>query len=221
MIAFISESPKGRIETFDCKSPIVLKKGLFLISVLALSLTFTVLSRFHMQELLRKYKVIDDLTIQLTIDKADFIQKFRQHVEPGDTGIIGNPFEVFSSSDQEFRGQVDLNGFVIRKRRKMFEPYANIAKAEGTFHQDQDKLRITTTVNAFNGMFLFYYVFVTFVYLAFTVVIIAVEDIPVFVIPFLLLHAALMYGIPFFLMRGGVKRMKRDLEREFFYMTKS
>jgi len=39
-------------------------------------------------------------------------------------------------------------------------------------------------------------------------------------VPFLFIHAAFMFGIPYFMMRRSVKRMKHDLEREFYYMTK-
>ena len=38
---------------------------------------------------------------------------------------------------------------------------------------------------------------------------------------FILVHAGLMYGLPYFLMRRSMARMKRELEREFFYMTRA
>lgn len=173
-----------------------------------------------MEQFLRKYRLIDDLTINLSIDKADFIQRFRQQIEPGDTGFIGNPFEAFSSNDREFRGQVDVNGFTVRQRRKFFQPYAGIAKADGTFRQEREQLQIQTTVNGFNGLFTFYYIAVTVFYVIFLFTILLVEEIPLFITPFLLFHAVLMYGIPYFVMRGSVQSMKRLLERELFYLTK-
>ncbi len=173
-----------------------------------------------MQNLLRKYKLIEAVTIKLPLDKAEFVSRLRLHVEPGGTGLLGDPFEAFSGKNKEFRGTVDLDGFKIRKRRKIFEAYSGLAKAEGTFHQEQDQLNIATTINGFHGVFYFYYLIVTLIYAGFVVAFFTVDDMPVFVIPFIILHAALMYGIPFFIMRRSVQRMKRDLEREFFYLTK-
>ncbi len=173
-----------------------------------------------MQEFLRKYKIIDALTLDLPVDKNDFIRRLRQHVEPGGAGLLGDPFEVFSSKNKEFRGEVSKDGFKIRKRRKLFEAYAGLAKAEGTFREDKGKLSISTTINGFNSIFIIYYLIVTVLYLGFLVAFFLVDEIPLLVFPFLLLHAALMYGIPFFVMRRSVQRMKRDLEREFFYLTK-
>lgn len=38
--------------------------------------------------------------------------------------------------------------------------------------------------------------------------------------PFLFFHAILMFGIPYFIMRRSTQRLKHELEREFYYMTK-
>ncbi|MDX1829044.1 MAG: hypothetical protein R3342_13470, partial [Lutibacter sp.] len=43
---------------------------------------------------------------------------------------------------------------------------------------------------------------------------------PGFALPFIFIHATFMFGIPYFFMRRGAKRMKHELEREFYYMTK-
>jgi preprotein translocase subunit YajC len=41
-----------------------------------------------------------------------------------------------------------------------------------------------------------------------------------FAIPFIFIHAVFMFGIPYFMMRRSARKMKHDLEREFFYLTK-
>jgi hypothetical protein len=41
-----------------------------------------------------------------------------------------------------------------------------------------------------------------------------------FALPFIFVHAAFMFGIPYFIMRRGAKKMKHELEREFYYITK-
>jgi cytochrome c biogenesis protein CcdA len=41
-----------------------------------------------------------------------------------------------------------------------------------------------------------------------------------FAFPFILIHALIMFGIPYLMMRRSVSRMKYDLERDLFFMTK-
>ncbi|MFT4850597.1 MAG: hypothetical protein ACI83B_003156 [Sediminicola sp.] len=41
-----------------------------------------------------------------------------------------------------------------------------------------------------------------------------------FALPFIIIHAAFMYGAPYLMMRRSTKRMKHELERELFYLTK-
>jgi len=45
-------------------------------------------------------------------------------------------------------------------------------------------------------------------------------DMKWFVPIFLAIHAVFMLGIPYFLARRAVSRMKYELEREFYYMTR-
>lgn len=41
-----------------------------------------------------------------------------------------------------------------------------------------------------------------------------------FIFPFIIVHAIFMLGFPYLMMRRSVSKMKYELEREFFYMTK-
>ena len=48
-----------------------------------------------MDSFLRKYKLIDTLSLKLNCDKTTFIEKFKENVEPSDLSFT--PFEAFSS----------------------------------------------------------------------------------------------------------------------------
>lgn len=41
-----------------------------------------------------------------------------------------------------------------------------------------------------------------------------------FIPSFFVVHAAFLMGIPYLIMRRGVARMKYELERDFYYMTR-
>lgn len=177
-----------------------------------------------MDKFLEKYKLIDYHTTEVEIDKMEFVKRLRGVVDSGPVGIIVNPFEAFSSSENDYIGRVELEGFEFRRRRKMFQPNFNQAYVKGTFTQDRDRLIITSKLYGlgktlklvFFGILGFYILFGAIALFVSTVD----SDFPPFVILFLIPHALLMFCIPFFMARYGVKRMKKELEREFHYISR-
>lgn len=171
-----------------------------------------------MENLLRRLGLIVDHQMELPVEKGEFASILRQNVDAG-----GGLFEVFSSSKNIFKGYVDLRGFELKKRRKLFTRRHNLTKATGTFSQLGDKLRIDTKFNAFHWSMSLYYFFVIVFYAIFLSVFLFTdsfprEDMPPFLPIFLLLHAAIMFAIPYFLMKSSIKQMQHELEREFFYL---
>ncbi|AUC15859.1 hypothetical protein BTO06_12165 [Tenacibaculum sp. SZ-18] len=177
-----------------------------------------------MKELLKKLKLIDYLQTELIIQKNDFVNKLRNHVDEGSTGIFSDTFDVFSSSKNEYKGEVSFNGFKIKRRRKFFDMNMNMAVAKGTYSQKDDKLIIDTEINGFHGMMIPFYIFCIIIYGVFIVGFLSADEIggnaPGFAFPFIIIHAAFMMGIPYFIMKRSTKRLKHELEREFFYLTK-
>ena len=177
-----------------------------------------------MKDYLRKLKLLDHLTTDVEIQKNEFVSQLRKHVDEGGMGIFSDFFDVFSSSKNEFKRQVDYNGFKIKRRRWMFDFNNNLAVATGTYRQDGEKLIIETEINGFTGMMVPFCILLTVAYLVFFSVFlftgVRYQEGIEFAFPFLFIHAAFMYGIPYFLMRRSTKRLKHELEREFYYMTK-
>ena len=177
-----------------------------------------------MKELLKKLKLIDYLQTELIIQKNDFVNKLRNHVDEGSTGLFSDTFDVFSSSKNEYKGEVSFNGFKIKRRRRFFDMNMNMAVANGTYSQKDDKLIIDTEINGFHGMMIPFYIFCFIIYGVFIVGFLSADEIggnaPGFAFPFIIIHAAFMMGIPYFIMRRSTKRLKHELEREFFYLTK-
>ncbi|PHN01526.1 hypothetical protein [Flavilitoribacter nigricans] len=171
-----------------------------------------------MKDLLKNLGLLVDHQMQLPVDKTRFVGILRENVDDG-----GSLFDVFSSSKNVFKGYVDLGGFELKKRRKLFGRRHNLTKATGTFSQFGDTLQVDTEINGFHWSMAVFYVFVFLFYAVFLGAFFFTDsfdnsDTPPFLPIFFLLHAAIMIAIPYFLMKSGVKQMKHDLEREFFYL---
>lgn len=175
-----------------------------------------------MKDFLRKIKLVDSFTTEIEIEKSVFVNTFRKYVDEGSTGLWFSSFEAFSSSKNEFKGNVGFDGFKIRRRSRLFDMNGAMAIAQGTFRQKDNVLVIDTEINGFHGMFIPYYLFVSVFYAIFIVMTILGGNnfMPFFIFPFIIIHAAFIFGIPYLIMRRSTRRMKYDLEREFYYMTR-
>lgn len=177
-----------------------------------------------MKDFLKKLKLIDYLRIELEVSKQGFVNRLKENVDEGGTGIFSDPFEGFSSSKNEYKGHVGLNNFKIKRRKRLFDVNMNMAVASGTFEQREDKLIINTEINGFTGAMIPFYIFLIIFYLIFITSFLMVDNIEggmeFFIFPFIIVHAIFMLGFPYLMMRRSVSKMKYELERDFFYMTK-
>ena len=169
-----------------------------------------------MDNFLRKINLVKDITIQLPVSKIDFIQKFRNNVDESDLGFV--PFEVFQSSRNEYKGNIDGSAFELKKRRRLFDTNYSFAKVTGSLIEKDDKLIIDAEILGFKKRMIIFFAFIIFFYLiAFAGMMLGSDDIPFFVLPFLLIHMSIILGIPYFVIRRSVNRMVYDLERDFHY----
>ncbi|MEO6175877.1 MAG: hypothetical protein ABIP27_12070 [Flavobacterium circumlabens] len=169
-----------------------------------------------MNNFLRKVNLIKDITIQLPITKTEFIQKFRNYVDESDLGYV--PFEVFQSSTNEYKGNIQNNTFELKKRKKIFDTNYSFAKVIGELTQENDQLTINVEIFGFRKRMLIFVVIILLFYLVFFLGSVSNGDVfPFFIFPFLLIHMSLMLVIPYFVIRRSVNRMAYDLERDFHY----
>ncbi len=174
-----------------------------------------------MKEFLRKIKLIDDLTTNLEIRKEDFVDKLSAITDQRSTGVFAEPFDAFSSSQNEYKGQVTFDQFKIKKRRRFFDNNFNMAIASGVFKENNGQLIIETEINGFNNFMIFFYVILIVIYsVLITVIIGTFKETDFIALPIILIQGAFMFLIPYFAMKRSIKRLKYDLEREFFYLTK-
>lgn len=176
---------------------------------------------------LERWKIIDSLRMELELSKGVFVSRLQEIVEPGSINTALHSFEIFSRDQRPYKGQVDLNGFKIRKKRRMFDFNHSLSVAEGTFDQERDRLVIQAKIDGFKPLYLFYYFLLIFIYgwvlgsILLTNARSVEPDTPGFVVLLIVLHALFMFTIPYFIMRYGTRQLKRELEREFFFLTKN
>jgi hypothetical protein len=179
---------------------------------------------FSMENFLRKIKLIDSFSTTLNTSKSEFTSALRNNVDEADIdGLFSGVFEVFSSSKNLYKGSVNHNNFRIRKRARLFEKNIGKTIASGDLRENGESLIINTKIKGWSNYMFFFYSFLSIFYLIFIVGSFAgifSEDsqFPIFVPIFILIHAVFMFGIPYFIMRRSVKRLKEDLEREFHYI---
>lgn len=176
-----------------------------------------------MKNFLKKIKLIDKLKIELEIDKRDFVNRLKNVVDDKETGLFSSFFEAFSNSKNEYVGKVNYDGFKIRKRRKFFDRQANLAIVNGRMKENGEKLEVSMEINGLVKFFLFFYGFFVLIFIFVVVptfVINSPESIGFF-LPIAILQLSFITFIPYFVMKKSTRNMKRNIERELFFLTKT
>lgn len=174
-----------------------------------------------MESFLEKIGLIDHLTTKLKVKKQDFASALYYSVDIGSTSLLAGAFDAFSSSAHSYRGIVTPDSFSIRRKKRFFDMNGSYAKAEGHFYQEGDLLIIDSKITGFYQAYLPFFIIALIFYAVFIGVFLFTGDhSSYFILPFLAFHACLMLGIPLFIMVKSVKRLKHELERDFYFLTK-
>lgn len=178
-----------------------------------------------METYLRKFGLLDDITLTLKTDKQTFARRLAKNVDAGDIGLFSGAFEAWEASNNDYKGQVTNNGFTIRQRKTFLQAQGiSMPTIRGTFKEEREDLIIEAEIKPHTKFFIpvliiglaFYVIFI----LAFALSVTSDENgALVFIIPVILFHMCLMLGIPYFLMKRGVTRTKKNLKRDFFYIA--
>ncbi|WP_341227117.1 hypothetical protein [uncultured Arcticibacterium sp.] len=177
-----------------------------------------------MREFLKKIKLLDYLDTELEIGKKDFVIRLSRIVDIGRIDIISDSFDVFISSKNKYKGEVSSDGFRIKRRKRLFEMNNGLAVATGSFTQYESKLMVHTEINGFHKIMILFlgvvFLFYALFFIDFFVSGDIRNDFQGYILPLMFIHAVFMLGVPYFLIRRSVMKLKHELEREFFYLTK-
>lgn len=173
-----------------------------------------------MEDFLKSLNLLIITSINLPVDKLDFINILYNNLDQGSTNIFASALDIFSSGKNDYIGSIESNRFKLRKRRRLFDMNMSLASAEGIIEETESGIHITLKTNGFSGAMIPFYAFTLIFYIGFTLSFLFSENASFVFIPFICFHATLMLGIPYLIMRRGAKRMAHDLERDLFYMTR-
>ncbi|MBC8756241.1 hypothetical protein H2O64_16315 [Kordia sp. YSTF-M3] len=173
-----------------------------------------------MEDFLERIQLVQRKQIKLPVDKSEFIKAFRQNVDEGEIGMFSGMFEAFTTSKNRFKGNISNNDFEIRRRKVLFQRNQLFARIKGTFRQQADHVVVDLTINGFSKMIIPFYVLTIAFYIFFiTTISNGLELLSPFFL-FMVIHAILMFAIPYFVMRRSVKSTAADIEKELFFMTR-
>lgn len=172
-----------------------------------------------MNEFIKKIGLLGNLRMELPIDRTDFVKTLKGNVDPAQSDF----FDVFSSSKNVYKGGVTNESFAIRRRRRLFDMNMNWAKSTGKISQTNDKLILDIEINSFHFMII-PFVFVAVLIYSIAIVSILTVDMggteASWALPFLFIHAAFMFGIPYFILRRSLRLARYDIERDIYFMMK-
>ena len=179
-----------------------------------------------MNDFLRKIQLIQKTSFVLHIDKHVFVERLKANVDVSNLGFWSDSTDVFSSSKNDYKGQITHEGFKIRRRRSLFDFNRSMATAAGTYTQKGDELHIEATINGFPSiMYVFYGLCLLFYgfggIMLFAALFTGEKGMGFYSLPFLLLHAVFMLGIPYVVMRKTIGWVKKDLEKTFYFWTRT
>ncbi|MEO8515917.1 MAG: hypothetical protein ABI426_04190 [Flavobacterium sp.] len=178
-----------------------------------------------MENFLRKIKVQDHITIELDISKTDFTKNFITRVDESDLSLFDSYFEEFSSSRNEYKGNIDDRTFELRRRKRFFDINPVYPLGEGKMIEKSGKLILEIDIKIFNKyrkpLYIFYGLFFIIplglmLYSMYNKKTHISLDKLSFIVTFMLVILGLIY----FKLRRAVTRMKYELERDFHFWVK-
>ncbi|MEO5979893.1 MAG: hypothetical protein ABIS36_13415 [Chryseolinea sp.] len=157
--------------------------------------------------------------MELSIARNDFVSILKRNIASPTSDLV----DLFSPSNYTYKGTVANNQFQLSRKKRLLDADTNYASAKGTLTQDGSKLTINIDVNGFHPLVIPFMIFSGAFYLFFFVALltgkIGLELSPWTVILFLI-HATLIFGLPYLIMRKSVSAMRADIERDIIVMMR-
>jgi hypothetical protein len=169
-----------------------------------------------MKEFFRKIGLVEQIKIELPVQRAEFISELKVHVDEPRTEL----FEVFSNSRNDYKGKVEGDTFDIKKRRRLFDSRLSFARAIGRITAREDGIVIEVELIGYSVLIIPFFVFLFAIY-GFAIISVLFRGVEfLWTIPLIVIHAAFMIGIPYVVMRKSITRIHHNIERDFFFMIR-
>jgi hypothetical protein len=166
------------------------------------------------QRWLRRIGWIETFDHTWNLPPSEVAEHLRQHTDAGhDPGL----FEVFATGLKPYTGEVRADGFVLRRRRKLFDWNTGMARITGTLRPQGAGTRMTTTI----GFPAFLSAIIVGVFVVFYGLVAAMLSLGVFgsearfILPFVLLQSIVLALIFYLVFRQEIRVSRRYFEQDF------
>ena len=171
-----------------------------------------------MKKILRKLNLVEEYTFEMNAQLSEVVDKLKRNIDDFDFNIVNLLFEPFNSGNNRFKGKVDLKGFEIKHRREFFNYNISIPIVKGRFIEKNNALVIETEIN---GLRRGYVLFSGLLFLTIFFLLIIVSSTKFNFLKLAPIFAPFFLGvtlIPYFFIINGIRRMKHEIEREFYFI---
>lgn len=157
--------------------------------------------------------------MELPIARVDFVNTLQRNIASPTPDLL----DLFSPSTYTYKGTVANNQFELSRKKRLLDADTNYAIAKGRLTQDDNKLTINIDVNGFRPPVIPFMIFSGVFYFFFFAALLAGKigpQISGWMVTLFLVHATLIFGLPYLIMRKSVSAMRTDIERDIKVMMR-
>jgi hypothetical protein len=172
-----------------------------------------------MKQFFKKLGLTTELQFEMKVSKSDFVNTLMANIDAEQLDIQ----DVFSGSQNIYKGKIAYDRFELRRRHRMFDPTMNWARLYGTFVQKDEKLIVEVEIVAGHYMMIPFFILLPIGY-GIILISMLTNDVAgegaAWGLPFLLIHGAFMMGIPYFMMKRSLRTAAYNIERDIFFLMR-
>jgi hypothetical protein len=146
------------------------------------------------------------------------IAALKGHIDPPSFSF----FDTYAKGANLYRGTVTEEGFDILRTHRRYEKKIG-TRAIGKFTQHGDKLIIDIALTAFHPLQIPFLILGIMVYIItfWAIVTDRMDNGASWMLPALFVHAAIMFGVPYWIVRTAVRESKNEIEKNIRGMVNS
>ena len=177
-----------------------------------------------MEKFLTSIKIIQNQVLELEVSKKDFIRAFKHNVGEEKIELYDIIEKAFQIKKGNYVGEIDLNGFYIKKRNHYLDTDKNTCTVKGQLKQTGKTLKIETNIQGVSYFKLAIYTIFTvgYCYMIFASSqnIINKTGNYFFIFLYIIFHSSIIFGLPYFIITNRIKRMKTEINLSFVLWSK-
>lgn len=169
-----------------------------------------------LENIIAKLELKREVNIHLDISKEAFFLGLKKKMKSESESPLFSGFEIFSSDDTPFFGEITDKGFTLRSRRVAGKSVRHVALAKGTIQEHDKGLSVLIEINAFRGIYSFIIsllvpLYLCLFFLSLSIGIFKMQVDALLGLIFIPLHGVFMIGVPMFLLRKAARILDQNL----------